>query len=530
MSDNGLAMVADYLDGMLCDAEVDRLEQWLEGDDAHVEHFVREVYLHRQFRDVLLGDARFREELVVGNVEEVSHLARHLRDRSHPRVAFWVAVTSLTVVFLAALVLLVGRRWPHSETAQSASEPLPPIVARITGQHECRWAKDSWRPQPSGHLRRDCDLHLTAGLVEITYDTGTRLILEGPAKYRVDDRNAGALGLGKLAARVPRRAVGFCVETPSATITDRGTEFGVEVTADGVTSVAVFQGEVDVAGGATGRSSRAAERLTAGQAARIAQFDTLVQRIPAESVEFSREILQGVRKTRILATKPLLYLPFDEPAEARSLEVLGSQEAFGRIEGMVSNGWHGVSGHDDDRAVKFDGQGSHVVLDDTEMLGLEKGFSVAAWVWVPQMSTGVRRLMANCGSTNDGTTRGIGLAVDAEDVVAGQGHRRLMFTLYGQVDVYSVPAVAPRRWTHVAAVVEPGRPITLYLDGQSVDTTLLGVRDHFDLVRASSPQAIRIGAFSGSEPWAGLADELLLYDRPLTAREVQEIYRPILKN
>ena len=160
---------------------------------------------------------------------------------------FWATVTALTIIFLTPLVLLVGSRWPREQVSQPASESLPPIVAHITGQHECQWAKDSWRPQYSGHLRQGRELNLAAGLLEITYDSGTRLILEGPAKFCIDDKNAGALNVGKLTARVPKWAIGFVVKTSRATITDLGTEFGVAVDESGNVDVDVFKGIVEVA-------------------------------------------------------------------------------------------------------------------------------------------------------------------------------------------------------------------------------------------------------------------------------------------
>ena len=80
-------------------------------------------------------------------------------------------------------------------------------------------------------------------MVEIEYDSGTRVVLEGPAEYRVGIKvagtkaqrekgfNSGYLRVGKLVARVEKtKAKGFFVETPSgARVEDLGTEFGVEV-------------------------------------------------------------------------------------------------------------------------------------------------------------------------------------------------------------------------------------------------------------------------------------------------------------
>ena len=38
--------------------------------------------------------------------------------------------------------------------------------------------------------------------MEITYDTGAKVILQGPVTYEVESMTAGILSLGKLTARV----------------------------------------------------------------------------------------------------------------------------------------------------------------------------------------------------------------------------------------------------------------------------------------------------------------------------------------
>ena len=97
--------------------------------------------------------------------------------------------------------------------------------------------------------------------------------------YEVESKDGGFLSLGKLTARVEKRGEGrgergegaanheipnpksqivdpsplsslpsplFSVRTPTATVTDLGTEFGVEVSKEGDTMSHVFRGVVEV--------------------------------------------------------------------------------------------------------------------------------------------------------------------------------------------------------------------------------------------------------------------------------------------
>ena len=87
---------------------------------------------------------------------------------------------------------------------------------------------------------------LVAGLAEITFRSGAKLVLTGPTEFSVRSASEAHLRVGKLTAKVPHTARGFTVGTPSGNVVDLGTEFGVEVTPDKKLDVQVFVGEVKV--------------------------------------------------------------------------------------------------------------------------------------------------------------------------------------------------------------------------------------------------------------------------------------------
>ncbi len=155
-----------------------------------------------------------------------------------------------------------------------AGEPEAELVGRITGTADCQWATPESAP-----IGRDVALghaySLSSGLMEITYGTGAKVILQGPCNYEVESSRGGFLSLGRLTARVGERGEGreespkseirnpksefsapsplsplpsplFSVRTPTAIVTDLGTEFGVEVDRSGGTQSHVFQGKIEV--------------------------------------------------------------------------------------------------------------------------------------------------------------------------------------------------------------------------------------------------------------------------------------------
>lgn len=182
-----------------------------------------------------------------GFLDRASHLTFGYFSSGWP-LAYLVA----TVIF--GIGLLIGG-WVHvsqpvqiAEQTQpvanvkSVSEPKTEFVGRITGMVDCKWAGAA-SDSPGVSLGRK--FVLASGLMEITYDTGAKVLLQGPVTYTVESKNGGFVSLGKLTGKVENpKAKGFAVRTPTAVITDLGTEFGVEVAKDGSMNTCVFQGTV----------------------------------------------------------------------------------------------------------------------------------------------------------------------------------------------------------------------------------------------------------------------------------------------
>jgi hypothetical protein len=200
-------------------------------------------------------------------------------------------VAYLIATVVVAVGLLVGSRIPTSRSVPIAQE-LPPAVdgravpepgrlsvGQVTAMVGCRWAEGNARLAVNDDVAVGRKIKLESGLMEIAYDSGAKVILQGPVTYEVESNSGGYLAVGKLTARVEKggerrgeRGEGdashaipnpksqitapsppspllsplFVVRTPTATVTDLGTEFGVEVTRSGDTTSHVFRGSVRV--------------------------------------------------------------------------------------------------------------------------------------------------------------------------------------------------------------------------------------------------------------------------------------------
>ena len=86
---------------------------------------------------------------------------------------------------------------PPAAERQLTPEPLPASVGKITGLVDCKWNGGS-----RVSLGQKCEL--ASGLLEITYDTGAKVILQGPVTYSVEV-NGGYLVVGKLTGKLEER-------------------------------------------------------------------------------------------------------------------------------------------------------------------------------------------------------------------------------------------------------------------------------------------------------------------------------------
>lgn len=166
---------------------------------------------------------------------------------------------------------LVGRSGVGGEDSAS------PIVGRITGMVGCKWVDPTTEAINGDDVQLGRKYDLASGLMEITYDTGANVILQGPVTYEVESKNGGFMSVGKLTGKMEvETAKGFAVRTPTATVADLGTEFGVEVDTSGNTTCEVFVGEV--------RMARFKDGLAVGETKSVRAGEAAVVRVGAKGV------------------------------------------------------------------------------------------------------------------------------------------------------------------------------------------------------------------------------------------------------
>lgn len=203
------------------------------------------------------------------------------------------------------------------------------FVGRISGMTDCQWVDTKTEPFNGARVPLGRKYALAAGVMEITYDTGARVIIEGPCTYEAESTTGGYLSVGKLTARVEGKGQSgrgrpeksetpgssgksqvaqssplFSVRTPTAIVTDLGTEFGVECEKTGATRSTVFSGVVTLqATSAEGKPQGAGKVLRENESAGVGRDGKL------EIVSWASAKAEGfVRRMPRLTVRPFNLL------------------------------------------------------------------------------------------------------------------------------------------------------------------------------------------------------------------------------
>jgi hypothetical protein len=184
----------------------------------------------------------------------------------------WVYQVSTTQEFV--------RDTARRSTTPSRQDRENPFVGRVTGLLDCRWVDPKSAVADYSHVSLGRKYALASGTMEITYDSGVKVILQGPCTYQVESKTGGYLSRGRLTALVETRTHGdlsseieksalFSIRTPTARVTDLGTEFGVDVDKSGMTESHVFRGRVVLTVLQGGKKEGERITLAANESARI---------------------------------------------------------------------------------------------------------------------------------------------------------------------------------------------------------------------------------------------------------------------
>jgi hypothetical protein len=233
--------VAAVCHGQASDEQARALNELLRVDAAARDEYLLRVELHTRLASdaelfaAAAGAAAYPDLKALGSARAPNTVALPQRGSGRRPVVNWAIGLAACFLILAALSVAWFKRSSSRKLTSMAVAMLSQAVSpRWNSRADARAVGTALEP---GWLR------LKSGLVQATFYSGTRLVVEGPAQVRLVSPGEAFCEAGRIVAVVPAQARGFRMGTPQIKVTDLGTEFGLDVKR-GSAEVHVFKGEV----------------------------------------------------------------------------------------------------------------------------------------------------------------------------------------------------------------------------------------------------------------------------------------------
>lgn len=222
-------------DGQLSAEEMTRLETLFLSSAQMRREFAQRVHLHASLKTIA-EEGMWPAE---ANSNEEAYKSDSRNPRS-PETAFRSAMLAWTAAAVTAIALSLVVVFQLV-----LSSPAAETFATISTTEGSRWASTTLPTTDDARIGSG-RVRLADGIATFHFDNGAKVDIEGPADFEILSAMKCRLYDGKLVATITPQSKGFTVDTPDAVLIDQGTSFGVNVTQQGVSSLQVFEGLVDV--------------------------------------------------------------------------------------------------------------------------------------------------------------------------------------------------------------------------------------------------------------------------------------------
>ena len=515
-------LIEGYLDDALTSDEVEELNALLREHPEFVEQFTQAADI-----DHLLNTTFAQDRLD----EQANELLASLPGRMASDQRRWFSRQSLqnfsravsrptplslvvAALFLGSLITVMAfvaaplyRQLVRSGgTPDSATSGA--FVGRITYLYDAEFAAGQQATDPGDFLRAGRRLEIERGTAEVTFKSGARIVIEGPALVELSSVNGAVLEYGKVVAHVPEEASGFRLSTNWAEVVDLGTSFGAAADRDSrFVTVEVFDGVVELQRDSYDAPLRmvAGERVTLGEAG----ADEI-----GKEVVFARFAPGSPHQP----PRPIALYTF----EGEAIDISGNGNDASRIANVDF-----VAGYEGS-AARFQGRtDSYIDIPVNASADAMPSMTWGAWVRPTEIGEVHREIL----STDNGGFDRV-LTIDSRNGPTQLQSGDMRYAAFSGTGKGVLPSSASlpsiHEWTFVAAVyLHHSRTVTLYVE----DSKLNGGRGGLvkDVARQTSigPSGsfVRIGmhAHDAEEPFAGEIDNVFVFNTALSGTQIEAI-------
>lgn len=238
-----IGLVNRYCDGAASPAELAELEALVLRSPEVRDYLIAHSLLISQLVSTSsVEEMSLEEDESEGFIESSSGKREYVPSRGNVRAGTFLPTWGQSLAIAASLCLFLWGGAVFMAISRQPPEALG-VLRHVSSN------------SPSGRLdlitfiNGSTKLDLDEGQYELSLRNGVDLTVAGPARLDVESLGVCRLSSGRITAVVPKTAEGFKILAGQAEIIDHGTRFGVAITPDGSTDVAVFEGEIEIHSG-----------------------------------------------------------------------------------------------------------------------------------------------------------------------------------------------------------------------------------------------------------------------------------------
>lgn len=512
MNTETINLIGQAIDGTITEKEFDRLQQLLRNDPKALAHYCQQSEIH----------GRLTWELSGAPADALG-----IRKKSILRPVLVPVAAALTVGLFTYAIM---RPTPvaEEESIASIADALgtKSNVARVTNSLDAVWEDGS---HPVGSWIQPDTLTLVSGKAEVTFDSGARILLEGPATLETHSAHHAKLLAGNGVVHIPDSASGFYMETPANTFNNPNCSFALAVD-QGTTEVHVLEGSLDTS---PKNSTDAATVLAANQSLRFDSNEALPMQSLMIDVSLLKKELPQLTEGK---AAEFVHWSFDS-FDGETFPETGTHphNRFPAVankikEGKGTYGIQSVKGKFG-RAIRLFGDGSYL---QTQFPGISgaKERTVACWVRVPKNNQDKHAYSIVSWGTPRGET---GKKWQISWNASPFGTRGALRTEFGGGHVSGSQPICDSKWHHVVSVYRPNgtddvsSQILHYIDGKldiashtrdkAIDTQLEQNDSHLAYIGRRLEENSNFSSFQGS------IDEMYVFPAALTPQQIGRLYR-----
>ena len=512
---------SDLADGRLDAAGFRRLETWLRESEAarafYVRHAALEVGLH------LLGAES--QSAAADGVVPFPHTPAPKPSPARQRPLAWLtAVAAAAAVFLAVRVLIPNAT--RSATRSIDAEPGEP-AGRLSAVHDARWG--TARREAGDEVRQGDRLELTSGWAEVTFDSGARITLQGPAGLEVGSPWEATLGHGDLTAEIPAEAVGFRIANASVEAVEPDTRFGLSVDRRGATEVVVLEGSVEAAPRTEDGREQDPVRIGRGEGRRIARGHAVALG-PVE--EHLRRLRQRPPLPRRPTPVPHVHWAFDTPELPRRLPpttVVGLPDTVRDARLMSHTRPEALSVEPGRWGRALHPGGDTWLRASFPGISSMRPHTLSLWIRLDGLPQSAGNVMLAAWPVLEGRFLHVGLHAPGDGAAGGALRLAL-----GRREWIGTTPLADGRWHHLAVVIGPSRRVPgvfmwrQYVDGRLEAASVRRGGNRWPVMSGDpfpTRDLVWIGGSAQNRTFPGDIDELFLFDGELLPGEIRSLVR-----